>query len=135
MNALATIRYSASLTEPRFAAISHRAEWRSPGAAVWPEFRISHGRFHAAPIGVLLWSPADIEFSPHRLVQPDLFIASLNEGRRPRTWRDVRSLVLAIEALSPATAHADRHRKRRIYMEEAVDEYWIVDLDARPDNE
>jgi Uma2 family endonuclease len=64
-------------------------------------------------------------------VQPDLFIAPLNEGRRPRTWRDVKSLVLAIEALSPATAHADRHRKRRIYMEEAVDEYWIVDLDAR----
>jgi len=85
----------------------------------------------AHAIGVLLWSPADIEFSPHRLVQPDLFIAPLNEGRRPRTWRDVKSLVLAIEALSPATAHADRHRKRRIYMEEAVDEYWIVDLDAR----
>jgi len=86
---------------------------------------VAHG------IGVLLWSPADIEFSPHRLVQPDLFVAPLNEGKRPRTWRDVRGLVLAIEALSPATAHADRQRKRRIYMEEAVDEYWIVDLDAR----
>ena len=82
-------------------------------------------------IGVLLWSPADIEFSPRRLVQPDLFVAPLVDGKRPRTWRDMRHLVLAIEALSPTTAHADRHRKRRIYMEESVDEYWIVDIDAR----
>ena len=82
-------------------------------------------------IGVLLWSPADIEFSPHRLVQPDLFVARLIDGKRPRTWHEVKGLVLAIEALSPGTAHADRHRKRRIYMEEAVDEYWIIDLDAR----
>jgi Uma2 family endonuclease len=82
-------------------------------------------------IGVLLWSPADIEFSPRRLVQPDLFVARLVDGKRPRGWRDIRGLALAIEAQSPTTAHADRHRKRRIYMEEAVDEYWIVDLDAR----
>jgi Uma2 family endonuclease len=85
----------------------------------------------AHSIGVLLWSPADIEFSPHRLVQPDLFVAPLMAGKRPRDWGDIRALVLAIEALSPATAHADRHRKRRIYLEEAVDEYWIVDIDAR----
>jgi Uma2 family endonuclease len=85
----------------------------------------------AHAIGVLLWSPADIEFSPYRLVQPDLFVAPFVDGRRPRKWRDIHSLVLAIEALSPTTAHADRHRKRRIYMEEAVEEYWIVDSDAR----
>jgi len=82
-------------------------------------------------IGVLLWSPADIEFSPYRLVQPDLFVAPLIDGKRPRQWRDMQSLVLAIEALSPTTAYADRHRKRHIYLEEAVDEYWIVDNDAR----
>ena len=82
-------------------------------------------------LGVLLWSPADIEFSPYRLVQPDLFVAPFIDGKRPRQWKDIHRLVLAIEALSPTTAHADRHRKRRIYMEEAVDEYWIVDADAR----
>jgi Uma2 family endonuclease len=80
-------------------------------------------------IGELLWSPADIEFSPKRLVQPDLFVAELRDGGI--SWRDVIGLILAIEGLSRSTAYADRHRKRRIYMEEAVDEYWIVDVEAR----
>jgi Uma2 family endonuclease len=86
---------------------------------------------NANRIGELFWSPADIEFSPRRLVQPDVFVAALVDGKRPRAWTDVKHLLLAIEALSPTTARADRHKKRRIYMEEAVDDYWIVDVDAR----
>jgi Uma2 family endonuclease len=82
-------------------------------------------------IGELLWSPADIEFSPRRLVQPDLFVLRQRDGRPLQSWRELNGLVLAIEGLSPSTAHADRHRKRRIYMEEAVDEYWIVDISGR----
>jgi len=86
---------------------------------------------NANQFGELFWSPADIEFSPKRLVQPDLFVAALVDGKRPRAWADVKHLLLAIEALSPTTARADRHKKRRIYMKEAVDDYWIVDVDAR----
>jgi Uma2 family endonuclease len=33
--------------------------------------------------------------------------------------------------LSPSTARADRVKKRALYRVEGVDEYWIVDLDAR----
>jgi Uma2 family endonuclease len=36
-----------------------------------------------------------------------------------------------IEVLSPTTARADRHVKRRLYQRERVPEYWIVDVDAR----
>jgi Uma2 family endonuclease len=43
----------------------------------------------------------------------------------------VRSLILTVEVLSPSTARADRGVKSRIYMEEDVSEYWIIDLDAR----
>ena len=82
-------------------------------------------------IGELLWSPADIEFSPKRLVQPDLFVVPEEPGIRRATWRDVKSLLLAVEALSPTTARADRIRKRQIYQDERVPEYWIIDLDAR----
>lgn len=93
-------------------------------------FRLAeYVREHA--IGEVLWSPADIEFSPRRLVQPDLFVAALVDGRPAPSWKEMTSLVLAIEALSPSTAYADRLRKRHIYMEENVGEYWIVDLDAR----
>jgi Uma2 family endonuclease len=82
-------------------------------------------------IGHLFWSPADIEFSPRRLVQPDLFVTPLIDGKRPRKWRDINGLVLAVEGLSPSTARADRQVKSKIYMDEDVGEYWIVDLDAR----
>jgi Uma2 family endonuclease len=82
-------------------------------------------------LGETLVSPADIEFSPRRLVQPDLFVVPMEGGGRPKTWRDISSLLLAVEVLSPSTARADRLRKRRIYQDEGVPEYWIVDLDAR----
>ncbi|MBL8998328.1 MAG: Uma2 family endonuclease [Gemmatimonadetes bacterium] len=85
----------------------------------------------AHELGWVLWSPADIVFSPRRLVQPDLFVIPRGTEERPRDWADVKSLLLAIEVLSPATARADRHRKRLIYQDQGVPEYWIVDLDAR----
>lgn len=75
-------------------------------------------------------SPADIEFSPRRLLQPDLYAIPWTD-RAPSDWSESRALVLAVEVLSPATARADRHRKRRIYQSERVDEYWIVDPEAR----
>jgi Uma2 family endonuclease len=82
-------------------------------------------------IGSVLLSPADIELDERTLVQPDLFVAPLVEGRRPRAWTEIRSLILAVEVLSPATARADRQVKRRRYQRHGVAEYWIVDLDAR----
>jgi len=85
----------------------------------------------ANELGWLRWSPADIVFSPRRLVQPDLFVIPRGSGREPREWSDVKSLLLTIEVLSPSTARADRHRKRSIYQDQGVPEYWMVDVDAR----
>jgi Uma2 family endonuclease len=83
------------------------------------------------PIGVVFISPADITFSPTRLVQPDVFVVPIVGGQRPRKWTDVTQLLLAIEVLSPSTARADRVRKRSLYREQGVAEYWIVDLESR----
>jgi Uma2 family endonuclease len=82
-------------------------------------------------VGLAVVSPADIEFDPATLVQPDVFVVPLAGGRRPRNWADIRTLRLAIEVLSPSTARADRSVKRRRYQRAGVSEYWIVDLDAR----
>lgn len=81
--------------------------------------------------GHVFSSPADIEFDPHTLVQPDVFVVPSVEGRRPRAWTDISNLLLAVEVLSPSTARADRTVKRRRYQRAGVPEYWIVDLDAR----
>jgi Uma2 family endonuclease len=39
--------------------------------------------------------------------------------------------TLAVEILSPATARRDRTEKKRLYEENGVDEYWLLDPDAR----
>lgn len=83
-------------------------------------------------IGEAVLSPADVELDARTLVQPDLFVVPLIAGRRMREWSDLEgNLLLAVEILSPSTARADRHLKRRRYQRAGVPEYWIVDLDAR----
>jgi Uma2 family endonuclease len=78
----------------------------------------------------MLWSPADIELSGD-LLQPDLFVLDYGDRPRPRVWSELRPLILAVEALSPSTARADRRVKRVKYQSEGIPEYWIVDLDGR----
>jgi Uma2 family endonuclease len=79
----------------------------------------------------LFMSPADVRLGPRTLVQPDLFIIKSDPERRPTAWSGIGTPVLAIEILSPSTAARDRGRKRRIYLDAGIEEYWIVDLDAR----
>ncbi|HUL02040.1 MAG TPA: Uma2 family endonuclease [Gemmatimonadales bacterium] len=88
-----------------------------------------HLRAHL--VGHAAMSPADIELDTHTLVQPDVFVVPLVQGRRPRTWAEIPGLLLAVEVLSPSTARADRTIKRRRFQAEGVHEYWIVDVEAR----
>jgi Uma2 family endonuclease len=76
-------------------------------------------------------APSAITFSPRRELQPDLFVVPHIEGRRIQDAHDLKRLILAIEVLSPSTARHDRVTKRRVYLEQGVAEYWIVDPDAR----
>ena len=56
--------------------------------------------------------------------------SSDNETRGP-LGNDVKALLLAIEVLSPSSLRTDRTTKRDFYMDVGVEEYWIVDADAR----
>jgi Uma2 family endonuclease len=85
----------------------------------------------ANEIGRLYVSPADVQFSSRRLLQPDLFVAPLVHGMPPRAWSDIKRLLLVIEVASSSTVKVDRGRKRKIYLEEEVPQYWIVHTDAR----
>ena len=93
-------------------------------------FRIAD-YLRASPELEALFAPADITAGERTLVQPDVFVMPRGPGAMPGGWVDVGALVLAVEVLSPSTARADRHRKRRLYQRERVPEYWIVDVDAR----
>ena len=78
-----------------------------------------------------MFAPADIIFSARRLLQPDLLVVPSRPGEPPPNRVAVKSLPLVVEVLSPSTARADRYRKRAIYMDEGVGEYWIVDAGQR----
>jgi len=79
----------------------------------------------------LLASPADLSFGGDSLVQPDLFIADLSQFEQTWRWGDIRTLYLVIEILSPSSVRADRFAKRRLYQEQGIPVYWMVDIDAR----
>ena len=91
--------------------------------------RILEDYTRAHGIGETMISPADIELSPTRLVQPDVFVVP--EELRAASWREVTRLHLAAEVISPSTARADRMEKRTAYQDKEVPEYWVVDLDTR----
>jgi Uma2 family endonuclease len=84
----------------------------------------------ASRIGQVLTSPSDTELEPETLVQPDVYVVPVVEAQRLRRERIGRSLLLAIELLSPSSERSDRDRKRRLY-QRTVPEYWMVDLHAR----
>jgi len=77
----------------------------------------------------VLFSPADISWARDVLVQPDLFV--FPSGEWSESWTTIRTLLLAVEVLSPSTARHDRVTKRKLYQEYGVATYWIVDPDAR----
>ncbi|HKV52586.1 MAG TPA: Uma2 family endonuclease [Gemmatimonadaceae bacterium] len=85
----------------------------------------------AHAIGEAILAPADVEFDDRNMVEPDLFVAPLVEGRAPQSWQEAERLILAVEVVSPSTKRRDRGVKRRLYQNQGVPDYWIVDLDAR----
>ena len=82
------------------------------------------------PVGLVLASPADISWGPDVLVQPDLFVAALDE-MRTLTWSRIQTLLLVAEVLSPSSVRGDRFLKRLRYREAGVPIYWVVDADDR----
>jgi Uma2 family endonuclease len=82
-------------------------------------------------VGYVYFAPADVIFSSKRGVQPDLLVMPGADGRSPRSFGEVKRLLLAIETLSPSTARLDHVVKRALYRDEGVPEFWIVDLEAR----
>ena len=77
-------------------------------------------------------SPIDITFSDRRVLQPDLSVLPrTRDGKLAKEFTDVGVLLLAVEVLSPSSLRTDRREKRWVYQQERVEEYWIVDTEAR----
>ncbi len=81
-------------------------------------------------LGEVLASPADISWGDDILIQPDLFVVAIDEART-LDWAHIKSLLLAVEVLSPSSTRADRFTKRHLYQEVGVPLYWVVDADQK----
>lgn len=93
-------------------------------------WRVLEDYARATGTGAAFVAPGDLELDTYTLVQPDVYVLPLVDGRRPRTQNEIGQPLLFVEVLSPSTAHFDRVVKRQRYQRQGV-EYWIVDLDAR----
>lgn len=81
----------------------------------------------------LIISPSDVWREPRQenRVQPDLYVVRLLDGKAPRYPFHLRELLLAIEVASPGRPVLDYQVKRRLYANEGVAEYWVVNLEER----
>jgi Uma2 family endonuclease len=92
-----------------------------------------HAHLQNERIGVVVASPADLELQSGTITQPDVFVIPAHSvaGGDEIHWPDVKSLLLAVEVISPSSVRIDRVVKRDFYLDAGVPEYWVVDVDAR----
>lgn len=82
-------------------------------------------------LGQVYVAPFDVVLSDTNTLQPDILFIS-NERSHIITEANVQGAPdLATEIISPSDPNRDRVRKREIYERHAVNEYWLVDPDAR----
>lgn len=79
-------------------------------------------------VGHAFGGRSDISWGPDTLVEPDVFVAPLDEVRT-LDWARVKTLLLVVEVLSPSSRRADRFTKRVEYQRQNIPCYWIVDPD------
>jgi Uma2 family endonuclease len=78
-------------------------------------------------------SPSDVRRGDRRRnrVQPDVFVVRLVDGKRPPYPYAMSDLLLAVEVPSPSDPLYDYHVKRELYLANGVDEYWVLNAEAR----
>ncbi len=96
--------------------------WRLCGALDRFLVKAGHGVVLSAPFGVEF--PATSEG-----VQPDILFVSRERYEIVAEGVVVGAPDLVVEILSPSTTGRDRNIKLRLYEQQGVQEYWIVDAD------
>jgi Uma2 family endonuclease len=82
-------------------------------------------------LGEVLVAPFEVELTADSAVQPDVLVILADRATRLTTKRLMGPPSLAVEVISYTSKRTDRLQKRRLYQEEGVSEYWIVDPEER----
>lgn len=82
-------------------------------------------------LGIVLAAPLDVVFDEFTVLQPDLFVLFHQREQWLESSTVERAPDFAIEILSPSTSARDRGVRRDLYARFGVQEYWLIDPDAR----
>jgi Uma2 family endonuclease len=82
-------------------------------------------------LGEVLVAPFEVELAEDSAVQPDVLVVLADREARLTAARLVGAPSLVVEVVSYSSKRTDRLQKRRLYQEEGVPEYWIVDPERR----
>lgn len=110
-----------------FADVAAESSSAYHGRAV-VELLLALGRYRERHTGQLFTAPMDVRFGDH-VLQPDVFWLDRPDTPPDRPIGDLPRLV--VEISSPSTRGHDLVRKRRVYEQSGVPEYWFVDLDGQ----
>lgn len=77
--------------------------------------------------GIAFYAPMDLYIDYKNVFQPDLMFIS-KENKHIITGRGVEGVPeLVVEIISPSNIFTDRNKKKKIYQQIGVGEFWIVD--------
>jgi len=82
-------------------------------------------------LGRVFFAPFEVEFTDDSATQPDLLVILNSRLERLGEALVQGAPSLAIEVISYSSKRTDRLQKRELYMDEGVEDYWIVDCDQR----
>ena len=91
---------------------------------------VLHNYVHPRKLGEVLFSPLDIRLRGGSIVQPDVIYVA-QERISIIQDRVQGAPDLCVEVVSQTGAERDRSVKRRLYADNGVQEYWIVDDASR----
>lgn len=82
-------------------------------------------------LGIVMEAPLDVFLDGQNILQPDV-VGLLRDRKDLLGSKNLEGPPsLAIEVLSPSSSRYDRRKKRDLYAQRGVPEYWIVDPEAR----
>jgi Uma2 family endonuclease len=82
-------------------------------------------------LGEAIVSPYEVELADDTAVQPDVLVVLHDRASRITRERLMGPPSLVVEVISYSSKRTDRLQKRALYLDEGVEEYWVVDPDAR----
>ena len=82
-------------------------------------------------LGRVAVAPFEVELTDDTAVQPDLLVLLHDRDAQLTPARLHGPPSLAVEVVSYTSKRTDRLQKRRLYQDEGVPEYWVVDPELR----